>query len=98
MSVINHCCPQSLSQNRSTRLYRHASISSHRGKATSNLIMAQSLPKTMKAAVLTKASSPLEIKDVPMPQIQEGEILIKVHACGVCHSDAHVMNGDMGPP
>lgn len=60
--------------------------------------MAQSLPKTFKAAVLTKAGGPLEIKDVPMLQVQEGEILIKVHACGVCHSDSNVMNGDMGPP
>ncbi|RMZ13959.1 hypothetical protein D0862_02172 [Hortaea werneckii] len=60
--------------------------------------MSQSLPKTFKAAVLTKAGGPLEIKDVPMLQTQEGEILIKVHACGVCHSDSNVMNGDMGPP
>lgn len=52
----------------------------------------------MKAAVLTGAKKPLEIKDIPVPEPQPGEILIKVHACGVCHSDHHVLNGDMGPP
>lgn len=57
-----------------------------------------SVPKTMKAAVLTGQNKPLEIKEVAVPEAQPGEILIKVHACGVCHSDAHVQHGDMGPP
>lgn len=52
----------------------------------------------MKAAVLTGVQKPLEIKDIPVPEPQPGEILIKVQACGVCHSDHHVLNGDMGPP
>jgi hypothetical protein len=33
-----------------------------------------------------------------MPELKDGEILLKVLACGVCHSDHHVLNGDMGPP
>lgn len=56
------------------------------------------IPKTMKAACLVAANKPLEIKEIPVPEMQPGEILIKVHACGVCHSDAHVLHGDMGPP
>ncbi|KAH9828915.1 alcohol dehydrogenase like protein [Teratosphaeria destructans] len=60
--------------------------------------MSQQIPETMKAACLVAPGKPLEIKDVPVPEIQDGEILLKVHACGVCHSDHHVHAGDMGPP
>ena len=60
--------------------------------------MAQSLPKTFRAAVLTEANKPLQIQDVPMLEVNEGEILIKVLACGVCHSDHDVSSGHMGPP
>lgn len=55
------------------------------------------LPKTFKAAVLTGINKPLEIKDVPMLEPGAGEILIKVHACGVCHSDHGVHSGAFGP-
>ncbi|TKA70098.1 hypothetical protein B0A49_06356 [Cryomyces minteri] len=57
-----------------------------------------SLPKSYKAAVLEGVGKSLEIKDVPMEEPQEGQILIKVHACGVCHSDSAVQQGQMGPP
>ena len=60
--------------------------------------MGSELPKTYKAAVLNGQDQPLVIKDLPMPQVQAGEILLKVHACGVCHSDHHVRHGDFGPP
>jgi hypothetical protein len=56
------------------------------------------LPKTYKAAILVGQQKPLEIKEVPLEQPKEGEVLLKVLACGVCHSDHHVLNGDMGPP
>lgn len=56
------------------------------------------IPNTMKAACLNGVDKPLEIKEVPVPEVKPGEILIKVHACGVCHSDHHVHHGDMGPP
>lgn len=57
-----------------------------------------SLPKTYKAAVLVGQQKPLEIQELPLEQPKEGEVLLKVIACGVCHSDHHVLNGDMGPP
>ena len=57
-----------------------------------------SIPKTMQAACVVAQGKPLEIKQVPVPEAQEGEVLVKVHACGVCHSDQHVLDGDMGPP
>jgi D-arabinose 1-dehydrogenase-like Zn-dependent alcohol dehydrogenase len=46
---------------------------------------------------LTGINKPLEIKDVPMLEPGAGEILIKVHACGVCHSDHGVHSGAFGP-
>lgn len=59
--------------------------------------MASSLPKTFKAAVLNGTDKPLEIKELPMLEPKAGEILVKVQACGVCHSDHHVQVGDFGP-
>jgi alcohol dehydrogenase, propanol-preferring len=48
----------------------------------------------MKAAVLRQFRSPLAIEDVPRPLLEADEILIQVEACGVCHSDVHVADGD----
>ena len=66
--------------------------------ATTSNTMAPNLPKSYKAAVITGQQKPLEIQELPMPEVKEGEIVVKVKACGVCHSDHHVVNGDMGPP
>jgi propanol-preferring alcohol dehydrogenase len=48
----------------------------------------------MKAAVLHEFKKPLALQDVPRPELGPGEVLIKVEACGVCHSDLHVADGD----
>ena len=48
----------------------------------------------MKAAVLRGFKSPLVIEDVPRPLAEADEVLIQVEACGVCHSDVHVADGD----
>ena len=47
----------------------------------------------MKAVVAPKAHAPVAIEDRPIPQPKAGEVLIKVHACGVCHSDLAVIEG-----
>jgi propanol-preferring alcohol dehydrogenase len=47
----------------------------------------------MKAAVVTSFTEPLEIKQVPIPQLGPNDILIKNIACGVCHSDVHLAKG-----
>jgi len=52
------------------------------------------IPATMKAAVVEKFGKPLKIKQVPVPQVKPGTILVKVAACGVCHTDLHAANGD----
>lgn len=49
---------------------------------------------TMKAAVVRAFGEPLVIEDVPVPVPGSGEILVKVKACGVCHTDLHAASGD----
>ncbi len=53
---------------------------------------------TMTAAVLHELGGGLEIERIPIPQPGYGDILIKVIACGVCHSDLHAVDGDWDPP
>jgi alcohol dehydrogenase, propanol-preferring len=48
----------------------------------------------MKAAVLHAFKTPLVIEDVPRPSLSPDDLLIAVEACGVCHSDVHVAQGD----
>ncbi|MFB6363392.1 alcohol dehydrogenase AdhP [Paenibacillus elgii] len=48
----------------------------------------------MKAAVVNEFHQQLEIKDVPVPEIGHGEVLVKMKACGVCHTDLHAAHGD----
>lgn len=52
------------------------------------------LPRTMKAAVCTRLGAPLDVREVPVPQIGPGQILIRIRASGVCHTDLHAVNGD----
>jgi D-arabinose 1-dehydrogenase-like Zn-dependent alcohol dehydrogenase len=47
----------------------------------------------MKAAVIEGAEQPLVIKDVSTPSVGDRDVLIRVHACGVCHTDLHVADG-----
>jgi propanol-preferring alcohol dehydrogenase len=52
------------------------------------------MPRTMKAAVVRAFGQPLVIEDVPVPTPGPGEVLVKVMACGVCHTDLHAARGD----
>ncbi len=49
----------------------------------------------MKAAVLHICGQPLELLDTTISGIQEDEVLLQVEACGVCHSDLHIVEGDL---
>lgn len=51
----------------------------------------------MKAAVQEQAKHPMVIKDVPDLSPDSGEVLIKVHGAGVCHTDLHIADGDLAP-
>ena len=48
----------------------------------------------MKAAILQEFKKPLVLEEVPRPELEAHEILIQVEACGVCHSDLHLADGD----
>ena len=50
----------------------------------------------MRAAVLREFKKPLLFEEIERPTPGPGEILIEVEACGVCHSDLHVADGDWG--
>jgi S-(hydroxymethyl)glutathione dehydrogenase/alcohol dehydrogenase len=47
----------------------------------------------MKAALLYAARQPLKIEDIHMPEVGDDDVLIKVAACGVCHTDLKVAEG-----
>jgi len=55
----------------------------------------------MKACVLRTPekveTNPLEYSDVETPEPREGELLVRVHACGVCRTDLHVIEGELPP-
>jgi len=48
----------------------------------------------MKAAVVHSFDRPLRIEDVPKPDPGHGQVLVKIEACGVCHTDIHASHGD----
>jgi propanol-preferring alcohol dehydrogenase len=55
----------------------------------------------MRAAVFEFKSGNREkwvsIEDIPRPELQPGEVLLKVIACGVCRTDLHIVEGDLPP-
>jgi propanol-preferring alcohol dehydrogenase len=55
----------------------------------------------MRAMVLDKAvaveQSPLVLRDVATPLPAAGEVRVKVHTCGLCHTDLHTVEGDLAP-
>lgn len=50
------------------------------------------------AAVLYKAHTPLVIEEIELPPLKSEDVLVAIAACGVCHSDLHIVNGQPGRP
>ena len=50
------------------------------------------------AAVLWEPGRPVEIREVDLAAPREGEVLVRIAACGVCHSDLHVVDGHLPEP
>jgi propanol-preferring alcohol dehydrogenase len=48
----------------------------------------------MRAVVVTSFDEPLVIKEVPMPEPGQGQILVRIEASGLCHTDIHAARGD----
>jgi propanol-preferring alcohol dehydrogenase len=52
----------------------------------------------MRAMVLKEQGEPLECREVAEPVPEPGHLLIRVHACGVCRTDLHVVDGELDRP
>ena len=52
------------------------------------------LPQTMKAAVVHEFGKPLSVQEVSVPRPSSGQILVRIVASGVCHTDLHAAEGD----
>ncbi len=52
----------------------------------------------MKAAVLQTAPGDMRLEEIPIPEPRDGEVLVKVTACGVCHTDLHVVKAEVAFP
>ena len=63
--------------------------------------MMPELPQTMKAMLLRRpraaGARPLETAELPVPQPGPGEVLLRVRACGICHTDLHTVEGELPP-
>ena len=62
-------------------------------KADPAATAAGEIPKTAHVAVLT-ALEHFDIKEYPMPEVGDDDILVKVEGCGVCGTDAHEFKRD----
>ncbi len=52
----------------------------------------------MKAAVLYELNSPLRVEEITLDEPQDQEVLVKLVATGVCHTDLHVIKGEIPIP
>jgi NADPH:quinone reductase-like Zn-dependent oxidoreductase len=52
----------------------------------------------MRAMVLERQREPLRLAEFPDPVPDPGQVLIEVHACGVCRTDVHIVDGDLDKP
>lgn len=52
----------------------------------------------MRAAVLAAGAETMSLEDLPTPEPRAGEVLIRVRACGVCHTDLHVLKNEVPFP
>jgi alcohol dehydrogenase, propanol-preferring len=50
--------------------------------------------KLMKAAIAHSFNAPLVIEEIPIPTVSPKQILVKIAASGVCHTDLHAVSGD----
>jgi alcohol dehydrogenase, propanol-preferring len=50
--------------------------------------------RTMKAAVVPELGAKLEIRELPVPEPGPGQVLVRMQASGLCHTDIHAAAGD----
>lgn len=52
----------------------------------------------MRAMLFEEVGKPLRPVRVPVPEPGPGEVLLKVHACGICRTDVHIVDGELTEP
>jgi propanol-preferring alcohol dehydrogenase len=52
----------------------------------------------MRAMVLDRAKAPLRLTELPQPEPGPGRLLVRVHACAVCRTDLHIVDGELAHP
>jgi propanol-preferring alcohol dehydrogenase len=52
----------------------------------------------MRAIVFDRPHAPLRLADLPVPEPGEGQVRLRVHACGVCRTDLHLLDGEVDVP
>lgn len=52
----------------------------------------------MRAMILEAGQTRLKLKDVPSPDVDAGQVRVRIEACGVCRTDLHVVDGDLSHP
>ena len=60
--------------------------------------MTPTIPETMRAAVLRDIADGMKVETIRTPRPRTGEVLVRVSACGMCHSDLHVISGAIAFP
>src|SRR5436190_9262437 len=48
--------------------------------------------------VLERPGEPLRAAELEQPEPGEGQVLVRVHACGVCRTDLHIVDGELPDP
>lgn len=56
------------------------------------------IPSNMRAMVLNTPGAPLELMHLPVPNPRPDQVLIRINACGVCHTDLHIIDGELKHP
>ncbi len=54
--------------------------------------------ESMRAIVFESAGKPIKLAELPIPVPGSGQVLLKVQACGVCHTDLHILKGELKKP
>ncbi len=52
----------------------------------------------MRAMILDAPGRPLRLAELPVPEPGRGQVLIRVHACGICRTDLHILDGELKDP
>ncbi len=52
----------------------------------------------MRAMILEEPGKPLRLVEKPVPEPGPGQLLLRVHACGICRTDLHIVDGELKKP